>query len=200
MSAAALLAELRSAGVTISTDGDRLRFRGPAEARTPERDAALREHKSALLALLAEETAKGDAARIEAARRIFDAEPMPDAVTPGIKRCRACNTERHVGGGACPVCHPLGSPPRTGAVSAGSSRDAVASAPDSRSDTTLPAANPDPWDTARAITHLSPDELAQYEADLAQAPGDDPHVDHDRAALRLAKSMLAGGVAARTAA
>lgn len=206
MSAAALLAEVRSAGVTVSADGDRLRFRGPAEARTPERDAALREHKTALLALLATERAEADRVRVEAAIRIFDADPIPPITHGGMTCCRACHTERNVEEPTCPVCHPdptcvipvVPHDPVPVIPDRRRAANASPSAPPLHETTTTPG--PDLWETARNITRLSPDELRDYEAELAAASDDDPNIDHDRAALRMAKAMLAGRVAVETAA
>lgn len=52
MTAATLLAELRTRGATVAAVGDRLRIEAPAGTVTPEMRAALAKHKAALLTLL----------------------------------------------------------------------------------------------------------------------------------------------------
>jgi hypothetical protein len=54
MSAADVLAQAQAAGVQLVADGDRLRFRAPAGALTPDLRATLQEHRAAVLKLLAE--------------------------------------------------------------------------------------------------------------------------------------------------
>jgi hypothetical protein len=58
MSAQALLEDLRAKGVILSRQDDRLDYRGPAGAITPDTLAALRESKSQLLMLLRREERK----------------------------------------------------------------------------------------------------------------------------------------------
>ncbi|QBS37116.1 hypothetical protein E1B22_03775 [Thermaerobacter sp. FW80] len=52
MTAAALLTELRRRGVEVWADGDRLCYRAPRGALTPELREAVRAHKGELLAVL----------------------------------------------------------------------------------------------------------------------------------------------------
>ena len=76
MSAAELLATLSARGVEVRAVGDRLRFR-PVAAVTADEVTALRTHKPALLALLAdvdELERDGTAARLRAIARTLTAE------------------------------------------------------------------------------------------------------------------------------
>jgi hypothetical protein len=52
MTPGALLAECQRRGVVLTAEGDRLAYRAPRRALTPELRAALVEHKAGLLALL----------------------------------------------------------------------------------------------------------------------------------------------------
>ena len=54
-----------------------------------------------------------------------------------------------------------------------------------------PATDPDILVTALRVAAFSPDELADYRAELAAAPPDDPNLDHDRAALRHTEAIPA---------
>ena len=51
MSVAALLADLAQAGITLTADGDKLRYQAPAGALTEGRRQAIVRHKAELLAL-----------------------------------------------------------------------------------------------------------------------------------------------------
>ena len=66
MSATALLAALRQHGVELATVGDRLRYRGPRTALTPEVRRAIADHKADLLLLLAAEIARAEWERLDA--------------------------------------------------------------------------------------------------------------------------------------
>ena len=66
MSPAALLTELRQRGVELATAGDRLRYRGPRTALTPEVRRAIADHKADLLLLLAAEVARAEWERLDA--------------------------------------------------------------------------------------------------------------------------------------
>ena len=52
MTAEALLHELHSRGVQLTPEGDRIRYRAPRGALTPDLKARLREHKGEVLAVL----------------------------------------------------------------------------------------------------------------------------------------------------
>ena len=71
MSAADVLAQAQAAGVQLVANGDRLHYRAPAGALTPELRAALQAHRAALLALLA----KRPPAAASRPTRWFDREP-----------------------------------------------------------------------------------------------------------------------------
>ena len=52
MSVTALLADLAQAGITLTAEGDKLRYQAPAGALTEERRQAILRHRAELLALL----------------------------------------------------------------------------------------------------------------------------------------------------
>jgi hypothetical protein len=72
---AVLLADLWTAGFTLHVEGEGLRVSGPGEGLTPERAAAIRRHKRALLGLLSYHLVV-DAAGLEEARRTVAASPL----------------------------------------------------------------------------------------------------------------------------
>jgi hypothetical protein len=51
-------------------------------------------------------------------------------------------------------------------------------------------------ETVYNILQLTPEELVQYRQELAAAPADDPWLDHDRRALRIADQRMSEGSAA----
>ena len=101
------IARAARAGVSLSLDSGRLRYRAPAGALTPDLRAAITEHKSALIHILS--TSPGNPeygvalAGVAAALGWRRAERRP-------RRCYACRTtnwrERPTGGWVCDTCHP----------------------------------------------------------------------------------------------
>lgn len=72
MTAAAVLLELLARGVAVDAVGGYLRCRHAEGALSPGLAARVREHREAILALLADR----DALRLAMATAIFDAEPV----------------------------------------------------------------------------------------------------------------------------
>ena len=87
MSTPPLLAELTGLGVRLWVEGERLRFDAPAGVMTPERLAAVREHRAAILAELAPSERDMSAAAIRQRYRdsasllLSELETLPD-LTP----------------------------------------------------------------------------------------------------------------------
>ena len=102
MNVTALLADLAAAGVDLSAEGDRLRYRAPAGTMPPGRVALLRAHKADILRWLADP----DGLRVAMALAIFDAEPAPDTPPVTPLRCFACGTALDERGLVCGTCHP----------------------------------------------------------------------------------------------
>ena len=100
------IAEAARAGVSLSLDGDRLRYRAPAGALTPDLRAGLAAHKDDLRHLLA----------------LTPDSPEYGAALAGVaqalgwqrveqrRRCYVCGGtrwwERATGGWVCGTCHP----------------------------------------------------------------------------------------------
>ena len=102
MSAGDVLAELVAAGVVLSADGDRLRYRAPAGTMTADRLGRLRASKADVLRLVADP----EALRVAVAAALFDAEPDPDVLPVEPVRCFACRTALDSGRSVCSTCHP----------------------------------------------------------------------------------------------
>jgi hypothetical protein len=98
-------------GVTLSLHGDRLRYRSPAGALTPDLRAAVTEHKPALIHILStspDSPEYGEAlVGVMAALGWGRVERRP-------RRCYACRTvnwrERPTGGWICATCHGVAPP------------------------------------------------------------------------------------------
>jgi hypothetical protein len=107
MTAAALLARVREAGLTLTAHGDRLRWRGPKPQTELLHDLA--EHKAAILALLSAEDATHVAASIErrAAAALDGYEPPLSTPVPEwpalgtVERDRLDALNRQIGDGYC---------------------------------------------------------------------------------------------------
>ncbi len=85
MSAAALVAELRSAGVVLAVEGERLRVNAPRGVLTPEQRAAIATEKDAVMALL---MAEADALALDSLDAVLgddgaEPEPLP-ATDPAL--------------------------------------------------------------------------------------------------------------------
>lgn len=99
MTAAGLLAQLRSAGITATREGDRIRLRG-AGAR--DHAGAVRAHRDEILALLAGERAAGIGTP---AQRMASLIGLVADVAPGAKiACATCGESMPTYGGSHPSC------------------------------------------------------------------------------------------------
>lgn len=77
-----MVEELRERGITLEADGDRLRFRGPADQLTPELRAELAAHKAEILAhLRRQQSAEG----LETGIRFARSEAELDALVEQIQ-------------------------------------------------------------------------------------------------------------------
>ena len=114
------LAELRGLDVVLWIDGDRLRYSAPCGVVTPERVAALRAYKEAVVAFLRGEGKEDpDPARRRAGAAMLDGAASDEAAVvariegmPGLVRCFACGFERNAEIPTCPVCHPAAGLPQ----------------------------------------------------------------------------------------
>ena len=112
MTVNSIIAAAVRAGVSLSLDGDRLRYRAPAGALTPELRAGLTEHRDELRHLLA--LSPADPAYAGALVGVAQALGW-GRVEP--RRCYSCGGtrwwRRKDGGRLCCNCHP--EPPKEGA-------------------------------------------------------------------------------------
>ena len=170
MDGVSLLDEARAAGIDLRIDGERLVVRGPRSAEAMARRLLAR--KSEVMALMAHDDAPPGSAPVRY---------LPPAGCLGPTACaRLGPCARH----AAARCAVAGEP-------AGDHPPALPDTPDQLD------FDPDGdlWieETARAILDLSPEDLADYRAQVAAAPADDPYAAHDGAALALADRHRAVG-------
>ena len=109
------IAAAARAGVSLSLDGGRLRYRAPAGALTPELRAGLADHRDELRHLLA---LPPDSPEYAAALAGVAAALGWQRVERRPRRCYSCRTSRWwewpTGGLVCATCHPP--PPGTEVV------------------------------------------------------------------------------------
>ncbi|WP_153940434.1 hypothetical protein [Acidithiobacillus thiooxidans] len=124
MAASSILAELKAAGFALTAEGSRLRV-SPADMLTDELRQRIREHRAALVSILAAESAP-------AGRSATDAAPaacvhpeqdmahcgacshfLPDTINPaqGVGRCGVTGAGPPSGGSGYKACYPMA--PRT---------------------------------------------------------------------------------------
>jgi hypothetical protein len=121
-----LLAEMRSAGLTIAVDGGRLRV-GPAGLLTDELRASIREHRAGLISILAAETAPAvESATDPTPAEKIDSRPVsgpamgtvhcrdcqhfvPDTINPpeGVGLCGVTGAGPPSGGSGYKACYPM---------------------------------------------------------------------------------------------
>ncbi|MHB1322330.1 MAG: TubC N-terminal docking domain-related protein [Acidithiobacillus ferrivorans] len=120
MAASSILAELKAAGFALTAEGSRLRV-APADMLTDELRQRIREHRTALMSILAAESAP-------AVRSATDATPaacvrpeqdmahcgacshfLPDAINPaqGVGRCGVTGAGPPSGGDGYKACYPM---------------------------------------------------------------------------------------------
>jgi len=80
-----LVEELRSQGIDLEANGDRLKIRGPVDRLTPELRSTLAEKKGAVLALLRSERVRILEERIRFARGEAELEDLVDEIQAGFE-------------------------------------------------------------------------------------------------------------------